>query len=44
MTIKEKLKLLADIRKANDQRLKAWIEERKTNHGERHHDGRKLQG
>lgn len=33
MTIKEKLRLLADIKKANDQRLKAWIEERKTNHG-----------
>lgn len=33
MTIKEKLKLLADIKKANDQRLKAWIEERKANHG-----------
>jgi hypothetical protein len=34
MTIKEKLRLLADIRKRNEQRLKAWIEERKTNHGE----------
>lgn len=33
MTIKEKLALMAQIRKANDQRLKAWIEERKTNHG-----------
>lgn len=28
MTIKEKLQLLADIRKANEQRLKAWIMER----------------
>ena len=33
MTIKEKLALLERIRKANEQRLKAWIEERKTNHG-----------
>ena len=33
MTIKEKLKLLADVKKANEQRLKAWIEERKTDHG-----------
>lgn len=32
MTIKEKLALMADIRKANEQRLKAWIEERKTSH------------
>jgi hypothetical protein len=32
MTIKEKLRLLADIRKANEQRLKAWIEERKASH------------
>ena len=38
MTIKEKLKLLADIKKANDQRLKAWIEERKATHG-RNHEG-----
>ena len=30
MTIKEKLRLLADIRKANDQRLKAWLEEKKS--------------
>ena len=37
MTIKEKLKLLADIKKANDQRLKAWIEERKATHGR--HEG-----
>lgn len=44
MTLKEKLKLLADIKKANDQRLKAWIEERKEGHGQGHHDGRKLQG
>lgn len=44
MTIKEKLRLLADIKKANDQRLKAWIEERKASNGKRHHDGRKLQG
>ena len=35
MTIKEKLRLLADIRKANEQRLKAWIEERKADHGRR---------
>lgn len=33
MTIKEKLALLAQIRKANDQRLKAWLEERKTDNG-----------
>lgn len=33
MTLKEKLKLLADIKKANDQRLKAWLEERKTDNG-----------
>ena len=32
MNIKERLKLLADIKKANDQRLKAWIEERKATH------------
>lgn len=38
MTIKEKLRLLADIRKRNEQRLKAWIEERKTNHGENRDD------
>ena len=37
MTIKEKLKLLADIKKANDQRLKAWLEERKAIHGR--HEG-----
>ena len=42
MTIKEKLALLERIRKANEQRLKAW-KERKTNHGDRD-DGRKLQG
>jgi hypothetical protein len=35
MTTKEKLKLMADIKKANDQRLKAWIEERKTDNGNR---------
>lgn len=35
MTLKEKLRLLADIKKANDQRLKAWIEERKTDNGNR---------
>ena len=29
MTIKEKLKLLADIKKANDQRLKAWLAKKK---------------
>lgn len=29
MTIKEKLALLKRIRQANEQRLKAWIEERK---------------
>ena len=34
MTIKEKLRLLADIRKRNEQRLKAWIEERKATHEE----------
>ncbi len=39
MTIKEKLRLLADIRKRNDQRLKAWIEERKATHGKGHDDG-----
>lgn len=33
MTIKEKLKLMAQIRKANEQRLKAWLEERKAEHG-----------
>jgi len=33
MTIKEKLALLKRIRKANEQRLKAWIEERKATHG-----------
>lgn len=38
MTIKEKLKLLAQIRKANEQRLKAWIEERTADHGKRHSD------
>jgi len=32
MTIKEKLALMADIRKANEQRLKAWIEERTAEH------------
>ena len=32
MNIKEKLRLLADIRKRNEQRLKAWIEERKAAH------------
>lgn len=29
MTIKEKLRLLADIKKANDQRLKAWLATKK---------------
>lgn len=29
MTIKEKLKLLADIRKRNDQRLKEWLAKKK---------------
>ena len=33
MTIKEKLRLMTEIKKANEQRLKAWIEERKTDHG-----------
>ncbi len=33
MTIKEKLALLAQIKKANDQRLKVWLEERKTDNG-----------
>ena len=33
MSIKEKLKLLADVKKANEQRLKAWLEERKTDNG-----------
>ena len=28
MTIKEKLKLLADIKKANDQRMKTWLKEK----------------
>ncbi len=28
MTLKEKLALLVKVRKANDQRLKAWMEER----------------
>lgn len=28
MTIKEKLKLLADVKKANEQRLKAWLQEK----------------
>ena len=28
MTIKEKLKLLADVKKANKQRLKAWLQEK----------------
>lgn len=32
MTLKEKLALLAQIRKANEQRLKAWIEERTATH------------
>lgn len=35
MTIKEKLRLLADIRKRNEQRLKAWIEERNKDHGKK---------
>ena len=39
MTIKEKLALLARIRKANEQRLKAWIEERTADHGKRRADG-----
>lgn len=30
MTIKEKLKLMADIRKANDKKLKDWLKARKT--------------
>lgn len=33
MTLKEKLALLAKVRKANEQRLKAWMEERKKGHG-----------
>ena len=37
MTIKEKLALLKRIRKANEQRLKAWVEERKADHGR--HEG-----
>lgn len=28
MTTKEKLKLLADVKKANEKRLKAWLEEK----------------
>jgi len=28
MTIKEKLRLLADIKKTNKQRLKAWLAEK----------------
>ena len=27
MTIKEKLKMLADVKKANEKRLKSWLEE-----------------
>lgn len=44
MTIKEKLRILSEVKKANEQRMKAWIEERKAPHGKGHHDGRKLQG
>lgn len=44
MTIKEKLRLLADVKKDNDKRLTAWIEERKAPHGKGDHDGRKPQG
>ena len=32
MTNKEKLALLERIRKANEQRLKAWLEERRAAH------------
>ena len=32
MTIKEKLAMMAQVRKANEQRQKAWIEERKAYH------------
>lgn len=28
MTIKEKLRLLADIKKTNEQRLKVWLAEK----------------
>lgn len=42
MTIKEKLRLLADVKKDNDKRLTAWIEERKAPHGKGDYDGRKL--
>lgn len=34
MTLKEKLTLMDDIRKRNEQRLKAWLEERTVNHGD----------
>ena len=30
MTIKEKLALLAEIKKANDQRLKEWLAKKKS--------------
>ena len=33
MTIKEKLRLIDALRRANEQRLKAWLEERKTDNG-----------
>lgn len=41
MTIKEKLALLAQIRKANEQRLRAWIEERKVCHERQGQDQRR---
>lgn len=44
MTIKEKLRHMADVKKENDKRLTAWIEKRKASHGKGDHDGRKLQG
>lgn len=33
MTIKEKIRILSDVKKANEQRLKAWMEERTADHG-----------
>ena len=44
MTIKEKLRMMAEVKKANEQRITAWTKERKDEHGKGHHDGRKLQG
>lgn len=41
MTLKEKLTLMTDIRKANEQRLHAWIEERKKCHERQDQDQRR---